>query len=218
MPLLSTIGAASAKATGLLSAAANIEVSFLADSTGRNAITVPASAQEGDFAVLYFSGALGTLATVPGWTTIASEDATFETVSCYKLLGSSDPGSTVTNPNPTSYDVMLILVFRPSSPIANVLISSSSGITTVSTVPSSQTVSTGTYGPPNLIMGFHNTYASTPTFSAPTWDGTFLSIGENNNNVLGGYLIQQENVNVTVSTTQDGGSYNRLSSFCVNFE
>jgi len=219
MPLLSTIGASSAKANGFTLGSSGIKLSFVDSASGVNSVTVPSSAQEGDFAVMYISGATGTVGTVTGWTTIDSQNAVFEDISCYKVLTNSDPGSTIPTPNPTNFDAMIVAVFRPSRPITNVLITSNTMLPAASgEAPGPITVTTGTHAPPNLVIGYYANYQNVPTFSTPSWDGTVLANGESSNYVLFGYLFEQQNADVSISTNLSTGSYNRLSGFCANFE
>jgi hypothetical protein len=91
--------------------------SYVADETNSNSttITIPATAQVGDLCVLYDVTAVNDANVTPtGWTSIISNNDTFENNFSYRLLTSGEPGSSVTGQTGGQYSIKIMMVFRPS--------------------------------------------------------------------------------------------------------
>lgn len=107
------------------------KVEFLTSTTSTtNTITIPATAEEGDIAILFDGGAGGTTATAgaggpTGWTTILNQlvnDAGGNSMRCicsYKILSLGEAGTSITGMDAPA-DGKIMLVFRPNFTIANV--------------------------------------------------------------------------------------------------
>ncbi len=90
-------------------------------------ITIPATAQAGDLAVLYDlarnSSGTPTLVTPAGWTTLSDlTGGTGAAVLSYKILVAGDPGGTVTGMDGTSADAKSLVVFRATPTLAGVAV------------------------------------------------------------------------------------------------
>lgn len=102
-------------------------------STNANSLTIPATAQAGDIAVIADNiNTAGTTTAPSGWTLIRSDSVSsnITLTSYYKVLASNEPGSTVTSPDTSTTDhFMLCTVFRPNSGsvISGVTLNSDSG-------------------------------------------------------------------------------------------
>lgn len=100
--------------------------SLYATSTA-STITIPATAQAGDLAVLYdlARNIIGTptLVTPSGWTTLSDlTGGTGAAVLSYKILVAGDPGGTVTGMDGTSADAKSLVVFRATPTLAGVAV------------------------------------------------------------------------------------------------
>jgi len=122
-------------------------MSFVASSTGTNTpnVTIPASAQAGDVAIIVDNeDTAGTLSAPSGWTLIRS-DSVFSNITgttYYRILQAGDAGTTVTSTDGTTTNhFMLCAVFRPNAgTITGVTINDSAGLATTGN-PGTQTLS-----------------------------------------------------------------------------
>lgn len=90
-------------------------------------ITIPATAQAGDLAVLYdlARNIIGTptLVTPSGWTTLSDlTGGTGAAVLSYKILGAGDPGATITGMDGNIADAKSLEVFRATPSLAGVTV------------------------------------------------------------------------------------------------
>jgi len=192
--------------------------SFVASSTSTDTstITIPATATEGDIAVLIDSTATGTTAVPSGWTSILSLDNVFENTLSYKILGSSEGGTSVTGQTTTTYSVKIMLVFRPSKTVSTVTISGLVDSREVSLTPSAQTISASTEDPQSVVIGMIRAYQSEPFMNETFWDDSVYASEGNGNNVKVFYEIQSTNTERTITTSADYGTYNFAAGFVIN--
>jgi hypothetical protein len=193
-----------------------LSFSFVASSftSGSSTITIPATAQVGDIAVLFDTQALGSLATPSGWTQIANTNSTFEDVLSYRLLTAGNPGSSVTGMSNTQYMNKIMLVFRPSTSISSVSITSLNNSGETSAQPTNQTVSATT---PSIIIGAIGAYGSSPALTGTFWTGDILEGPKSTAYARIYYEIQNETATTrTVAAGADYGTYNRLYSFAIS--
>jgi len=180
-------------------------------------IQVPSGTQEGDIAIAYSSTATGPAPTVySGFTQIASVNSTFEDMFQYKLLSASDLTTTFTR-SADSYDAAIMFTFRPTNPVTTIQVSSINNSNQTSGTPSTQTLTTSTYDPPNILIATYSSYTAEPSINGTFWDGNYLETGENNNRIKMYYEIQNDvNTNRSVQASGDYGSYNIMMSCVIN--
>lgn len=173
-------------------------LSYITKTDVNNAsITIPSTSQTGDLAVLFQlsvqTGSTAPAGTTPaGWTDIVntSRDSTLQGASraiwSYKILGSSDPNSSITGMSFDAANHKTIFIFRPaaltiSSITSNVDIDYSDN--TASVNPPSGTISASGRQAPLIVFGFVRsptsgwtpttlTNNSSPAFSATAYPGT----------------------------------------------
>jgi len=198
----------------------SITLEFITGIGGTYSLTVPsATVQAGDIAVYYDRGATSTVSSHSGWTLVGSYDNVMDDACHVKILEAGDIGATFSRTNNTSYDVSVMGFFRLSSPVSNIHISSVNFPAYTSSVPADQTVTTGDYSPANLIIATYASYtAGVNIDNSPFLSEVYNQNGENNNKIHMYYEIQNDaNTDRVISTTMNGGSYNSLTSFCLNF-
>jgi hypothetical protein len=180
-------------------------------------IQVPSGTQEGDIAIAYSSTATGPAPTVySGFTEIKSYNGTFEDMLQYKLLSASDLTTTFTR-TADSYDAAIMFTFRPTNPITSINVTSINTSGQTSGTPSTQTLTTSTYDPPNILIATYSSYTAEPSIDGTFWNGNFLETGENNNRVKMYYEIQNDaNTDRSVVASGDYGSYNIMMSCVIN--
>jgi hypothetical protein len=166
-------------------------ISFVTSAANDNSvtITIPASAQVGDVAVL-FDVAENTTSCIPAdviptdWTGIITGSYVNTSggngVRCRisrKILTSGDPGTTITGLNGSLYEDKVMLVFR-----GNVAVSTVNDIDWAlegtSSNPAAQTVNASTLGTaPLVVLGMAQARDSTAAFStaSPAFDATILN-------------------------------------------
>lgn len=153
-----------------------------ASSTGAT-ITIPASAQAGDVAVLYDvagSSVTPSLVTPPGWlnrvnrvnTDLSNTRLAVHT----KILSSGDPGSVITGMSGDSRNDKIMVVFRPDAVISNMAASAFTDEFTNS-APSSQIIAASGASPPIIVLGGCGVYNATAAFStaSPAFDAQIAS-------------------------------------------
>lgn len=197
---------------------ASLNFTFLAygSSVDSASITIPVLAQAGDIAVLFDSTATGVAAVPSGWTSIYSDDVTFEKTVSYKILSSGEAGTTITGQTDAQYSVKQMLVFRPSTAINTITISNfvTSGQTDIT--PSQQTVAASVSGSPTIVFGMIRAYQQEPFINETFWDDSYYLTEGNGNSVKVFYEIQSTNTTRTVTASGDYGSYNHTLGFALN--
>lgn len=180
-------------------------------------IQVPSGTQEGDIAIAYSSTATGPAPTVySGFTQIAAVNSTFEDMFQYKLLSASDLTTTFTRTS-DNYDAALMLTFRPTNPVTAIQVSSTNNGFQTTGIPATQTLTTSTYDPPNILIATYSSYTAVPSINGSFWDGNYTETGENNNRIRMYYEIQNDvNTDRSVQATGDYGSYNIMMSCVIN--
>jgi hypothetical protein len=187
-----------------------------ASSIDSSTITIPATTQEGDIAILVDSTATGSTAVPTGWTSILSLNNVFENTFSYKILGSGDSSTTITGQTDTQYSVKIMLVFRPSNLISTVTISSLTNSGETSGIPSVQTINASTEDPSSIVIGMIRAFQTQPFMNETFWnDSVYVNEGSGNN-VKVFYEIQTTNTERTITTTADYGVYNFAAGFVVN--
>lgn len=174
-------------------------------------ITIPATAQEGDIAVLmqYGSGS-PTPANPPDFTTVATTtDADGAVIrTCYKHLEAGDPGAAVTGMDGPSGDRKIMLVFRPDDEIENIVVGDVDSATGAGD-PTPQAVAASGAAAPLIVFGVAS--GVSPNLScSPAFDDvvTFLT------SYQFGYQIQNGTPSdSTVSLTASSGAARNLQSF-----
>jgi hypothetical protein len=181
-------------------------------SSNSNNITIPATAQVGDVAVL-FDMQLNTGSVIPtGFTQISTNSTTnFRINTSYKLLVAGDPGATISGMNNTPRKVMA--VFRPNSPIQTVSPVVLGNQNTTAT-PANQTLSGGT-APTIYFAMYAKSASTTPTRG---WSvGTPTEISRvSTSGVYMKYLIYNTTPASTTISMTDAGT-NGLVSFRLGF-
>lgn len=117
-------------------------------------ITIPASAQAGDLAVLMnASGSLITPTDPSGWTRIINQNASVPVMTVwYRILQSGDAGTTVTMTGGSSASVEMIVLRKASGSISSVSVSGGT-IQYSATVPTTQTQNASTATAPFIVFG-----------------------------------------------------------------
>lgn len=143
-----------------------ITLSFVASANARSSqITIPASGQEGDLAVLFDRAtddtpalAIPTDVVPAGWTDWVSSNASVLGANAalrgrmsYKILEAADPGASITGMN-SDDESKVVLVFRPDIPITSVTASSANAQATAGN-PASQTVTVAGLVTPLIVVG-----------------------------------------------------------------
>jgi hypothetical protein len=152
--------------------------SYVAGETNSNSstINIPATAQGGDLCVLYDVTAVnGNNVTPAGWTSIISDDNTFENNFSYKVLTSGEPGSSVIGQNGTLYTVKIMMVFRPSTPVT-VTTGTLQGIIETANNPLAITINTSAIVSSGLAIGVAKMYSSgaLSTTGDANWNATSI--------------------------------------------
>jgi hypothetical protein len=164
--------------------------------TNNRTLTIPATAQSGDIAVIADNiNTAGTTTAPSGWTLISSDSvgSNITLTSYYKVLNSADPGSTVTSPDTSTTDhFMLCVVFRPNtlSFISGVTVNGLSGQATTGD-PTTKTSSMSGSATPTIGFivfaqrGSNNAAMNITT--TPSGDGFASTLDESSRNVLRTY-------------------------------
>jgi hypothetical protein len=175
-------------------------------------ITIPSSAQIGDFAVMcdlcqhFYSSDISQV-TPSGWTNFATDAMSvagvppysyyYRGVASYKKLVSGDPGKQITGMVPTGLNAQsqkFMMVFRPNYAITSLAKRygdahlDNDNVEALTCYPDPTLGS----GPPILIVGFSACMSGSGAFStnSPAFQGQQQSsTGPGGGNTLGGYLI-----------------------------
>lgn len=153
-------------------------LSFVASATSESVgITIPASAQPGDVAILYDvasnSSSLPTSVTPSGWTAIRNDAGTVSRQnSSAKILVSGDAGSSVSGMNGGLWENKCLIVLRPNVPANAFTVAGANGEISTS-APANQTVTASAGATPLVVVAGYtvNNSFGTVTFS-PTQDAT----------------------------------------------
>lgn len=197
-------------------------LSFVDSATVINSatITIPASAQAGDIAVLVDwainASAPSPSSVVPtGWTSIVETNGSFpRIISSAKVLASGEPGSAVTGMNGSLGEAKTMLVFRGNRAIVAFTAYSTAGEITAGD-PAAQVVTSSGGPTPVLVIGSGtstNPMTSQVSFS-PSADGIVDNSSGGSRYQSTGYKIYTASpADVTVDMA-DYGSINGLQSF-----
>lgn len=184
-------------------------ISFQASATSTaTTITVPATAAEGDIAILFDTSTTVTNTFPSGWTSILGRTTTgLRTNISYKILASGDPSSSITGIAGAARKVML--VYRTDVPIVSAIPQETGSQATVN-VPTAQNL-VGEDGP---MIAFA-AYASTGAIATRGW-----SVGSpteyssvSTNGIYVKELITNSGTPTTTSITMSDGGTNTLQSF-----
>ena len=193
-------------------------LSFVASAeSASSAITIPATAQVGDLAVLFdyawVNPGPATDVTPSGWTNIAGNAAAsfYRYRVTYKIVALGEPGSSVTGMAGTQNDKVM-LVFRDSGgPILSVTPSTWNAPAPVNTDPGSQSVLASGGNVPLIVLGMAAIDAGTAAFStaSPAFDGTAAN---SQSDILAGYKLYDNSPADHTIDMGDLGSGNSLAS------
>lgn len=156
-------------------------LSFVASATSTSStITIPASAQAGDVAILYdvaynFSG-VPTSVTPTGWTAIRSDSGSVSRQnSSAKVLVAADASASITGMTGTSWVNKTLIVVRPNVPAQSFVAAGANGEITAGT-PTNQSVTASAGSAPLIVVAGYTITGSfgTVTFS-PTQDATITN-------------------------------------------
>lgn len=189
-------------------------------------ITIPTEASEGDFAVLFdyaentsLLPSAPTTVVPPGFTSVQNDTATFllflvavRSIISYKVLNSSDSGTTITGMDNLNLRKIL-LIFRPNNKITTV--SEVSNGDSGTGAPASQTISMSNQNTP--IIGVSH-WTSTDTIDPRTSDITMTEVNNGTDQYVKYIIYNLGNTpqNITVNM-QDEGSLNTLQSAYFTF-
>jgi hypothetical protein len=168
-------------------------LSFVASATSTsNTITIPASSQAGDVAILFddaFGGSTPSDVVPTGWTGIITEirSGAARVRISYKILQSGDPGASISGLNSDVEDKVM-LVFRLSTGPITTVSAEDWAVQLVATgTPSDQTVNASTDGTaPLVVFGMALATGSTAAFTSPAFDAT---VANSDLDLLVGYKI-----------------------------
>lgn len=168
-------------------------------------VTIPATAEENDYAVLVDFGRSDPGTVVPtGWTQLYTDTAAglWDITVSYKKLSASDPGATVTGANATPTDTKLMLVFD-SGGRATHTINDASGNSTDGDPTSESTTTANSGTTPLIVIGISTGSAgSSFTTESPAFDAT---VAHTSGRISVGYKIYTSSpANHTVDKGDDG--------------
>ena len=200
-------------------------LTFTLDSSATSSsstITIPTSAQQGDWAVLFDaaragSGSIGAV-TPSGWTNLASSFVeggdSLRLMTSHRILGASPGGTSVTGMNDAG-EAKIMLIFRPSTSIISTVPSSWNAQATAGD-PTLQTVSASGVTTP-LIVVAAGAGMSVPAFATETPAMTNLSKSATSLGIRIGYTIYNSSPSNQSIDIADGGTANALQSGYVRF-
>jgi hypothetical protein len=194
-----------------------ISYTHVADSTSTDSATIviPATAQVGDIAVLFDSTVGPTNVYPSGWTGIYEESDTFDTSVSYKLLQIGDAGSTVTGMGTSSWNLKTMHVFRPSTSVFTVTVSSLNASGSLNTEPPQQAMNVA--AAPAIVFGMIRAYINTPFVDETFWDAEVFNSEPDGNKMKSYYEIQNDGAtDRTITASADYGNYNFAMGFVIN--
>lgn len=198
--------------------------------------TIPATSQAGDVA-FFFDGASAGGSTAPstavpsGWVSIANTEGTgvvnsttvnIRCISSYKILSSSDPGTTITGMSPglLALTAKTMLVFRPSFTVTSLTLSTP-GNTVTDASPTPQTISLSSISTPvKPTVGLSHMFARSNDITGITITGDTMTQISNAPNQYTQYILNnfsQQSLNDVAVSYSDAG-VNGLQSFYATFE
>lgn len=163
-----------------------------------SSITIPASAQAGDIAILLdragnTSGTYPTLVTPSGWTNLANTtqqyagSVSMRAAIAYKVLAAGEAGTSVTCTNAVNSNSKIMLVFRPSQATGWTISASTPVTQGTAGDPTAQTIAaSGAVAPVIQYASLACTYADTAAYSSATGFTTVAS----GTRLLGAYMTQ----------------------------
>lgn len=148
--------------------------------TSLSTITIPATAQDGDIAVLYDyaqnSSGTPSLVTPAGWANRVDDtlSTTLRVAVATKILTGADAGASITGMNGTFGNRKMMLVFRPDAPITTASYSTFNSEFTAGN-PAAQVVAAAGQSPPLIVLGGCGHDAS-PAFTtaSPAFDAVIV--------------------------------------------
>jgi len=194
------------------------DIAFVASAVSiTSSITIPASSQTGDVAILMDGEGAGVPATPSGWTNIELYNGTSHGHSLsYKILESGDPSSTVSGS--TTEPARVMLVFRKSvSPSVTI---QDLGTEQISGDPAAQTVNASASTKKLVVLGCHIIGTAGPAnlTGSDTFDSEVISTNTTVRSVNLAYKIMNASpVDFTVDCT-DQDTFNSLNSFYVEID
>jgi hypothetical protein len=135
-------------------------------SSTSGSITIPASAQAGDLAVLInYNETIGAQSNPSGWTRIVNQEASVPVLTgWYRIIESGDAGTSVTVTGGSSPSSEMILLRKASGAISSVVASGGAIQRTTGTPPTTQVQSASTANIPFVVFGaFGATITATAT-------------------------------------------------------
>jgi hypothetical protein len=194
------------------------DITFVASAVSiTSSITIPASSQTGDVAILMDGEGSGIPATPSGWTNIELFNGSAHGYSLsYKILESGDPSSTVSGS--VTQPARVMLVFRGSvSPSVTIqdLVSQRTAYE-----PAAQTVNASASTKKLVVLGCHTIGAAGPAnlTGSDTFDSEVVSTNTTVRSVNFAYKIMNASpADFTVDCT-DQDSFNSLISFYVEID
>lgn len=187
-----------------------------------SSITIPASAQAGDLAILadygYTAGSSVSIQSPSGWTQWSGSSASNsvgggadQCGACmsYKILESGDPSSSASGINADS-ESKVMFIFRGSVPITALAASTADSQATGSN-PGSQSIAASGQAVPLVAIGVAACNISTAAFSteSPAFDAT---VRPSNNDLILGYKIYNSSPANHTIDMNDLGTNNYLAS------
>lgn len=195
---------------------ADISYITLAQISASATITIPASSQVGDLAVLFDCNyGAGNSGTPSGWTNIIQGGGpVFRQNISYKKLVGGDPGSSVTGVTDTRM-VKVMLIFRAGT--ITTIAHQDTDIASGTGDLAAQTVLSGSSSNRLIVFGCKSTNTGTSTLTGSTaFDAELGPYSDGTNlNALVGYKIMNSGQSNHTVDAPDNGSYNVLSSFYV---
>lgn len=144
-----------------------------ADSSA-STITIPATSQTGDIAILYdlaVSGSIPTLVTPSGWTNrLNTTGSTFRLAVCSKILEAGEPGASITGMNGATVNNKMMMVFRPNIPIGTATFSTFTGETGPADPASQSILASGQPAPVLVIAGCGASAGPSFSTASPAFD------------------------------------------------
>jgi len=199
-----------------------LRMEYITSVTGTSStITIPATAQAGDFAILFDRSTTITNTIPSGWTSINGVTTSgIRSNISYKKLVSGDPGATITG----MAGIKLLMIFRSNTgTFTTATFSTPNGQATTAT-PTAQTVVVSGQATPNLVFAHYASTGTvtTRTFTGFTWNDPLTAqqaVGGSVSQYVKWYSLNKGNddqtSNFTISSADNGT--NTLQSFRVSF-
>lgn len=208
--------------TGILGAIMTVgakvsSMSYLTKATSQAAtITIPATAQAGDFAVFFDwnSIASGTPASVvpAGWNSVSNISSTlYRSIISWRIIQTGDPGTSITGMAANAEVWKTILVWRGDVPVTSVTPSTFLGEIGDGINPALQSIAAaGQPAPVITVAESANSVNNTATFNVGSFTGT--QQGPTVQQLIGYRLMNSAPVTHSVDKPQDDNQGNSLQS------